>query len=162
TNANGQINGFGPSGAPDGGLTCQTPSQYAAFNTGWDGAGPAWQSLKLFDNSVDYRSTNGNTAFRANLFNSYYENLTDRTFQLPFLVLDDGSYYQGDNASWSNIGVNESGIVASESILGKNNDFEFGDSYLNSVYFTYNNGTLKGAPVVTDNAYFFFNVSPTT
>ena len=72
-----------------------------------------------------------------NLFNSYYENLTDRTFQLPFLALSDGSYFQGDNASWSNIGVNESGAVVSESLLGKSNDFEFGDSYLNSAYFTY-------------------------
>jgi hypothetical protein len=47
TNANGQPNGYGPPakgsapgtlGAPDGGLTCQTPQQYAAFNTGYAGA----------------------------------------------------------------------------------------------------------------------------
>ena len=158
TNGNGQINGFGPNGKPDGGVTCQTPQQYAAFNTGWDGAGPSWQSLKLNDNSLDFRHTNGNTSLRVNLFNSYYENLTDRTFQLPFLALSDGSYFQGDNASWSNIGVNESGAVVSESILGKSNDFEFGDSYLNSAYFTYSNGELKGAPVVSDNAYFVRDV----
>jgi hypothetical protein len=158
TNGNGQPNGFGPNGKPDGGLTCQTPQQYAAFNTGWDGAGPSWQSLKLNDNSLEFRHTNGNTSLRVNVFNSYYENLTDRTFQLPFLILSDGSYFQGDNASWSNIGVNETGAVVSEDILGKNNDFEFGDSYLNSAYFTDSNGVLKGAPVVSDNAYFLRDV----
>ncbi|HEY5339766.1 MAG TPA: TonB-dependent receptor, partial [Candidatus Aquilonibacter sp.] len=158
TNANGQPNGFGPNGKPDGGLTCQTPSQYAAFNTGWDGAGPSWQSLKLNDNSLEFRHTNGNTALRVNVFNSYYENLTDRTFQLPFLILSDGSHFPGDNASWSNVGVNETGAVVSEDILGKNNDFEFGDSYLNSAYFTYSGGNLKGAPVVSDNAYFLRDV----
>lgn len=158
TNANGQPNGYGPNGKPDGGLTCQTPSQYAAFNTGWDGAGPSWQSLKLNDNSLDFRHTNGNTTLRVNAFNSYYENLTDRTFQLPFLVLSDGNAYPGNNASWSNIGVNETGAVVSEDVLGKNNDIQFGDSYLNSAYFTYSKGDLKGAPVVSDNAYFLRDV----
>jgi outer membrane receptor for ferrienterochelin and colicin len=158
TNGNGAYNGFGPNGKPDGGLTCQTPQQYANFNTGWDGAGPSWQSLKLNDNDLQFRHTNGYTSLRVNLFNSYYENLTDRTFQLPFRVLSDGSYYQGDNASWSNIAVNESGAIVSEDLLGRNNDFEFGDTYLNNTYFTYSNGNLKGAPVISNNAYFLRDV----
>ena len=36
-NAYGAPNGTGPNGKPDGGIRCQTPQQYAAFNTGLAG-----------------------------------------------------------------------------------------------------------------------------
>lgn len=152
TNANGAPNGYGPNGKPDGGITCQTPQQYAAFNTGWDGAGPSWQSLKLNDNSFDYQYNGDHSIVRAGFFNSYYENLTDRTFQLPFITT------WGDAGSWSNIGVNETGLIASDDLLGRNNDFEFGSSYMNSTYFTYSKNELKGAPVISDNAFFLRDV----
>jgi outer membrane receptor for ferrienterochelin and colicin len=152
TNANGSPNGFGPNGKPDGGLTCQTPQQYAAFNTGWDGAGTAWQSLKLNDNTFDYRYAGAHSVLRASIFNSHYENLTDRTFQLPYFTS------AGDAGSWSNIGVNETGALASDDLLSTNNDVEFGASYLNSAYRTFSKTALKGSPVVSDNAYFLRDV----
>ncbi len=64
TNANGQPNGFGPNGKPDGGLTCQTPQQYAAFNTGYDGAGPATQRFDFADQHVAYTRTHASGTFR--------------------------------------------------------------------------------------------------
>lgn len=152
TNANGSPNGFGPNGKPDGGLTCQTPQQYAAFNTGWDGAGPSWQSLKLNDNTIDYRYAGDHSIIKASIYNSYYENLTDRTFQLPFFTAP------GDNASWSNIAANETGAIVSDDLLAKNNDFEFGSSYLNTTYFTYSDNNLKGAPVISETSYFVRDV----
>jgi outer membrane receptor for ferrienterochelin and colicin len=158
TNANGAVNGFGPNGKPDGGLTCQTPQQYAVFNTGWDGAGPSWQSFKLNDNTVDYNYDSTNSVMHFQIFNSDYSNLEDRTFQLPFLVLKNGNFFQGDNPSVNNIGVNETGALASEDLLARNNDFEFGASYMNSSYDTFKNGDLKGAPYISDNAYFIRDV----
>ncbi len=148
TNANGSPNGYGPNGQPDGGVTCQTPQQYAQFNTGWDGAGASWQSLKLFDNSVDYRLSTQRSAIRLGVFDSYYENLVDRTFMLPFFSTP------GDAGSWQNFGVNEAGTIASDDLVGRNNDFEFGTSYLNNAYFTYVKNALKGSPFVTETAYF--------
>ncbi|HLI95064.1 MAG TPA: carboxypeptidase regulatory-like domain-containing protein [Candidatus Baltobacteraceae bacterium] len=148
TNANGSPNGVGPNGQPDGGVTCQTPQQYAQFNTGWDGAGPSWQSLKLLDNSLDYRVSSQHSVMRLGVYNSYYENLVDRTFMLPFFA------QPGDAGSWQNFGVNETGAVASDDLVGRNNDVEFGASYMNSAYFTYVKNSLKGAPVVTERAYF--------
>ncbi len=68
TNANGSPNGFGPNGQTDGGITCQTPHQYAQFNTGWDGAGPSWQSVRLFDNSLDYRASLQHSVIRLELY----------------------------------------------------------------------------------------------
>jgi outer membrane receptor protein involved in Fe transport len=158
TNANGQPNGFGPNGKPDGGITCQTPQQYAAFNTGWDGAGPAWQSLKLNDNSMDYRYQTGNSVIRVGLFNSFYENLIDRTFFLPNLAPPISPFYPGNSGFWYNIAVNETGAIVSDDLLGRQNDFEFGADYMNSAYYTYINNGLIGAPVISDNAYFLRDV----
>lgn len=158
TNANGQPNGFGPNGKPDGGLTCQTPQQYASFNTGWDGAGPAWQSLKLNDNSADYRYQGTHSIVHVGLFNSFYENLIDRTFFLPNLAPPISPYYPGNSGFWYQIAVNETGAIASDDLLGRQNDFEFGASYMNSAYYTYINNGLIGAPVISDNAYFIRDV----
>lgn len=148
TNANGAPNGFGPNGLPDGGTTCQTPQQYAAFNTGWDGAGPSWQSLRLNDNTLDFNYTGERSAVHASVYNSSYANLTDRTFRLPFVTSP------GDVGSWSNIGVNETGAIADDDLLARNNDVTLGASYMNDTYFTYSKNSLKGAPVISETAYF--------
>lgn len=155
TNALGLLNGFGPNGQPDGGITCQTPSQYAAFNTGWQGAGPSWQAFHLFDNSLTYQYQTGYSVFRTTFYNSFYGNPWDRTFQLP-------NYgYPGSNASWRDTGVNESGFISSNSWLGTNNDFELGTSYMNDAYFlnqyANNDGSLSTSssdPYVNETAFF--------
>ncbi len=155
TNALGLLNGFGPTGAPDGGTTCQTPQQYAAFNTGWQGAGPAWQAFHLYDNSLTYQYQTNNSVFRTTMYNSLYDNPWDRTFQLP-------NYgYPGSNASWRDTGVNESGFISSDDLLSTNNDFELGTSYLNNAYFMTqhsNNGTSISSsssnPYAWETAFF--------
>jgi outer membrane receptor protein involved in Fe transport len=155
TNALGLLNGFGPNGQPDGGITCQTPAQYAAFNTGWQGAGPAWQAFHLYDNSLTYQYQTGYSVFRTTFYNSLYDNPWDRTFQLP-------NYgYPGSNASWRDTGVNESGFISSNSWLGTNNDFEVGTSYMNDAYFltqhANDDGSLSSSssdPYVNETAFF--------
>jgi outer membrane receptor protein involved in Fe transport len=155
TNALGLLNGFGPSGKPDGGTTCQTPGQYAAFNTGWQGAGPAWQAFHLYDNSLTYQYQTGWSVFRTTFYNSLYDNPWDRTFQLPFYT------YPGSNASWRDTGVNESGFISSDNLLSTNNDFELGMSYMNDAYFLTENGNDNGTlsqsasdPTVWETAFF--------
>ena len=129
TNALGALNGFGPNGQPDGGITCQTPSQYADFNSGWQGAGPSWQAFHLNDNSLTYAYQGDNSIIKATFYNSLYDNPWDRTFQLPFYT------YPGSNASWRDTGVNESGLLVGDEFPGPNSDFEIGTSYMNNAYF---------------------------
>ncbi len=114
------------------------PAQYAAFNTGWQGAGPAWQAFHLYDNSLTYQYQTGYSVFRTTFYNSLYDNPWDRTFQLPFYT------YPGSNASWRDTGVNESGFISSDNLLGTNNDFELGMSYMNDAYFLTQNGNDNG------------------
>ncbi len=148
TNVNGAPNGYGPGGSPDGGVTCQTPQQYAAFNTGWDGAGPSWQSLKLIDNTLAYQYSGAHAIVRASAFNSSYANIVDRRFMLPFKSAP------GDAGSVQSFGVNETGGNLSDDLLGRANDVEVGASYLNNAYFAYTDDALKGAPFATETALF--------
>jgi outer membrane receptor protein involved in Fe transport len=155
TNALGLLNGFGPNGQPDGGTTCQTPTAYANYNTGWQGAGPSWQAFHLYDNTLTYQYQTGNSVFRTTLYNSLYNNPWDRTFQLPFYT------YPGSNASWRDTGVNESGFISSDDLLSTNNDFELGTSYLNNAYFmtenSNDNGNLSNSssnPYAWETAFF--------
>ncbi len=138
TNALGLLNGFGPNGQPDGGITCQTPAMYAGYNTGWQGAGPAWQAFHLYDNSLTYAYQEPNSVITATFYNSLYNNPWDRTFQLPFYT------YPGSNASWRDEGVNESGLLVGDDFPTQNSDFEFGTSYMNNAYFLSTNGNDNG------------------
>ncbi len=138
TNALGLLNGFGPNGQPDGGTTCQTPKQYASFNTGWQGAGPAWGAFHLYDNDLTYTHQSTNSIIKANFFTSLYDIPWDRTFQLPFYS------YPGSNASWRDTGVNESGWLIGDEFPGPNSDFEIGTSYLNNAYFLTTNANHNG------------------
>jgi outer membrane receptor protein involved in Fe transport len=155
TNGLGLLNGFGPNGQPDGGTTCQTPQMYAGFNTGWQGAGPAWQAFHLYDNSLTYVYQADNSVIKATFYNSLYDNPWDRTFQLPFYT------YPGSNAAWRDTGVNESGLIVGDDFPTKNSDFELGTSYMNNAYFLTTNGNDNGVltstasnPTVWEQGYF--------
>ncbi len=143
TNALGLLNGFGPNGKPDGGISCQTPQQYAAFNTGWQGAGPSWQAFHLNDNSINFEHSGDHSIVKASFYNSLYDNPWDRTFQLPFFS------FPGSNASWRDTGVNESGAIVSDDFPGTNSDFELGTSYMNNAYFLTTNGNNNGSITTT-------------
>lgn len=146
TNALGALNGFGPNGQPDGGLTCQTPSQYAAFNTGWQGAGPAWGAFHLYDNSLNYHYSTDNSIIKAQFYTSLYDIPWDRTFQLPFYT------YPGSNASWRDTGVNESGFLIGDEFPGPNSDFEIGTTYMNNAYFLTTNAN-HGSGVTSTSSF---------
>jgi outer membrane receptor protein involved in Fe transport len=155
TNALGLLNGFGPNGQPDGGTTCQTPATYANYNTGWQGAGPAWQAFHLYDNSLKYEYQGDHSILTATFYNSLYDNPWDRTFQLPYFT------YPGSNAAWRDTGVNESGLLVGDDFPGTNSDFELGTSYMNNAYFattnSNNNGTLSSSasyPYAWESGFF--------
>jgi outer membrane receptor protein involved in Fe transport len=155
TNGLGLLNGFGPNGKPDGGVTCQSPTAYANYNTGWQGAGPSWQAFHLYDNDLTYTYQSTNSVLKANFYNSLYDNPWDRTFQLP-------NYgYPGSNASWRDTGVNESGFVIGDDFPTPLSDFEIGTSYMNNAYFQTTNSNNDGSltstasnPVAWEQGYF--------
>lgn len=130
TNANGQPNGFGPNGKPDGGITCQTPQQYAQFNTGWDGVGPAWQSFNFDDYHLRYEATPRNQDIRVDAFTNRYANTISRQWALPFIA------HPGDSpqAFLGDVQVVEAGVTADDTFRGENNDAGAGINYLNNAY----------------------------
>ncbi|HEV3155696.1 MAG TPA: TonB-dependent receptor [Candidatus Baltobacteraceae bacterium] len=130
TNANGMPNGFGPNGQPDGGQTCQTPQQYAAFNTGWDGVGPAWQTYNFNDYHVGFEAAPHNRDIRFDAYTNRYLNIISRQDALPFISQPGNSpqAFLGDEQ------VVEGGATADETFLGENNDVGAGIAYLNVAY----------------------------
>ncbi len=143
----GVPNGTGPNGQPDGGVPCQTPQQYAHFNTGFDGAGPAWQSFNFNDENLAYDGTAGRHTFTLDAYTNRYLNTVDRTFQLPYQSVP------GDQASWRNTTVSEGGAFARDNIqIGSSETFGVGYSYLNTSYEFLKNAQPRGNPVIHDTA----------
>jgi outer membrane receptor protein involved in Fe transport len=147
-NANGVANGTGPNGMPDGGVKCQTPAQYANYNTGFQGAGPSWQSFDLQDEHLrlDSRAGAGNVRFDA--YTSRYGNIVDRTYQLPFKSVP------GDNPNVRNLNEVESGFTLSDDVAGRNNEFGFGVNYINYAYLAFQNFKFSGAPIAHNQSAF--------
>ncbi|HTJ25961.1 MAG TPA: TonB-dependent receptor, partial [Candidatus Limnocylindria bacterium] len=148
TNANGQPNGFGPDGQPDGGISCQTPQQYAAFNTGYQGAGPAWQTFDFSDQHLAYERTRANGTFRADVFTDRYDDIASRQDALPFLTAPGDS----PQATLKDQLENEAGASVSYDLAGRANAVGLGVSYLNLAYdlqtSTPGNAPAGGAPIV--------------
>jgi outer membrane receptor protein involved in Fe transport len=132
TNALGKPNGFTPQGQPDGGMTCQTPAQYAQFNTGWDGFGPAWQSFNFNDYALAYEATPRNQDIRVETYTNRFLNAISRQDELPFLTVP-GSSPRG---FFGTVQAVEAGATASDTLLGDNNDAGLGVEYLNNAYQT--------------------------
>ena len=147
-NANGIPWGTGPGGLPDGGAPCQSPASYASDVTGWQGAGPAWQSFDFNDEALHFESDGAKQNLRLDVFTNRYLNTNDRTFELPFNAVP------GDNASYRNTNVVTSGGTVSDDFVGKNNDFALGLEYLNTAYNISRNGSLRGAPIVHETGEF--------
>lgn len=148
TNANGVPNGTGPNGEPDGGFPCQTPQQWAAFNAGYQGAGPSWQSFNLQDEHLGFANDTNASSLRFDLYTSRFAQTFDRTFQLPF------KSEPGDRANWRNRQVVETGAVVSDTLHLGANDVGFGYSWMNDAYSLEQKGALVGAPVTNENALF--------
>jgi hypothetical protein len=122
TNANGQPNGYGPPpkgskpgtlGPPDGGITCQTPQQFAQFNTGYSGAGTAWQSFNFGDYHLGFQIQPHDQLVRADVFTNRYLNNISRLDALPFTSVpgtSSGAFYASTN-------VAETGATFSDTFL---------------------------------------------
>ena len=152
TNANGKPNGFGPNGKPDGGLTCQTPAQYAAFNSGFQVVGPRWQSFAVDDYHLGYELAPKGADIRFDGFTNRYNNFTDRQGQLPF------NEVPGDTSADSlrNTNVAEAGATLNATRLQDNNDFGLGLTYLNTAYAISTSTNKKytlGAPTVYEDGF---------
>ncbi len=166
TNANGAskgsvigINGYGPNGKPDGGLTCQTPQQYAAFNTGFQGVGPRYQTFAVDDAHLTYESTPNGFDFRLDGFTNRYNNFQDRLGQLPFLT------EPGDTSSdkLENTNVGEAGVTATAMIVRPNNDIGIGYTYLNTAYLIQQSDPATGAaslgtPLIDESGLLFRDI----
>ena len=166
TNANGQPNGFGPPpkgsapgtlGPLDGGITCQTPQQYAAFNTGYAGAGTAWQAFNFGDYHLGFSSTPRNQIVRADVFTNRYLDTISRQYALPFISEPGDSsqaFYARDN-------VAETGATVSDTFRGRDNDFGLGYSYLNTAYdlsFATPSGGSAGTPIVNESGFVLHDI----
>jgi hypothetical protein len=139
--------GAGPNGQPDGGSPCQTPQQYAAFNTGWDGDGPAYQTFDFADEHVGYDLSRGNGTLHVDAFTDRYDNT----------VVRDPLLYLGN--SWSNKLEDENGAsIVYDLTTGRANTVGVGYTYINLVYrlasetqTTTSTTTALGAPIVHED-----------
>lgn len=155
TNANNVANGTGPSGQPDGGLRCQTPAQWATFNDGFHGAGPAWQSFNFNDYHLNLTTTAaGKFVTQLDGYSNRYLNTGDRTFALPFLAAPGDS----PGASWTNRNITTTGGTLGETLQGRQNDLGIGATYLNVAYSLERDAVLTGAPIVHETGVFLRDV----
>jgi hypothetical protein len=147
--------GTGVDGKPDGGVPCQTPQQYAHYNTGFDGAGVAWQAINFNDQHVVLESTpdDGKQDFRLDMYANRYLDTVDRTFQLP---QQPGGAYQ---PSWRNSSVVEAGaILSDDTYTAPSNRLGVGFGYLNSSYEFSRNAKPTGNPNIADADVFLRDV----
>lgn len=147
-NANNSTPGQGPGGVPDGGSVCQTPRSYANAIDGWQGAGPSWNALRSNAYGMHYETTHGENTFALNMFTNVYRDSVDRTAQLPFFAVPN------DNAQWSYEQATNSGLTASDDIVGRNNEVGFGYFWENSAYRYQQNGQEQPAPITHQTSYF--------
>ena len=120
--------GTGPDGKPDGGLSCVTPQQYANIVAGLQGGGTAWQSFTTADYNLRYDQPLGKTTLSVDGFTNRWFQLYDRTFQLPFSVIN------GDNAFNLSPSVNTTGGAIEDTLSGTANDIGVGFAYNNYAY----------------------------
>ena len=140
------------SGAPAY-VPCQTPQQFARFNTGGAGAGPAWSEFVVQDYGLKAETPFGKTNLTLDTFTNNYAQTYDRTFQLPYNTTP------GDNPNWENPRVTATGGTLSDELPGKNNDIGLGYAFYNYAYL-FPNGDASGlhlltSPVVQESATLF-------
>lgn len=164
TGTGGNAYGYGTDGVtPDGGTTCVTPQQWANLNSGWQGAGAAWQGFTNTDYQVRLDSTIGRNTLNINGYSDLYTQTYDRTWQLPYLLSAPAASATGCTPSctlvsqpfWRNSAANNTGVVGTYSMVGQDNELGVGAYY--------NNNSLRlssvGVPLPSPSAYetsFFF------
>ncbi len=106
---------------------CQTPSQFASLNAGWQGAGPAWHSFNLWYDDGELRQRIGAGTLRLDGFTTRYEDTQWRD-NLPFKT------EPGDTQKTTFESVTSTGSLLSYDVETSNNDLEGGLDYLNNAY----------------------------
>ncbi|MBV8172546.1 MAG: TonB-dependent receptor [Candidatus Eremiobacteraeota bacterium] len=165
TGTGGNAYGYGTDGVtPDGGNTCVTPSQWALINSGWQGAGPAWQAFTDSDYQVRFDEEFGKDTLNIDGFSNLYTHTYDRTSQLPYLLVPPAvpagagcnpSCTLTSNPSWYNEAVNNAGVIGTYSIVGENNEFGFGAYYNNSRSRESSVGVPQPSPGAYEDSFFF-------
>ncbi len=142
-NAFGIPNGVGRDFAPDGGVTCQTPQQYAQFNIGWQGYGPHHVTNTLSD--YDLRVDTGVRTQRLTLdtFSNSYKFYYDRSQFLPYFASP------GDTGFVLDQTVTNTGFTLSDRI-------DAGPHQIGLLYRYLNSGSsfaATGSPLQAPSAY---------
>jgi len=173
TGTGGNAYGFGTDGlTPDGGTTCVTPSQWAILNTGWQGAGPAWQAFTNQDYQVRFNANMGPNTINVDTFTDLYTHTYDRTWELPYLLVPGGTDPVTGNPNcllaapctltsnpfWYNEAINNAGVVGTYSIVGQNNEFGIGGYYDNTTTRFSTAGVDSPDPAAHETSAFFRDV----
>jgi hypothetical protein len=147
TNAYGIPQGSGRNFAPDGGVTCQTAAQYAAFNTGFAGYGPHFVTERATDYDARLSSTYGRLDVVLDAFtNSYHFDYDRLTFQ-PYFAAPGDTGFSSDQLV-VNTGVSlVSRLAAGDHDVG----FEY-RNLLNTNRFRVT-GSPVAAPVIANSTY---------
>ncbi len=124
TNFLGYPNGFDQNGNPDGGITCQTPQQYAKFNTGYELFGPLTQAERDTDTNLRLDSSTERNTVVADVYTNTY-NFADSGSGIPWAA--------SATALQENITGAETGGLITEDHLWRNNEVGVGFAYRNSV-----------------------------
>ena len=161
----GNAYGYGLDGVtPDGGTTCVTPQQWANLNSGWQGAGPAWQGFTNQDYQVKFDATFGPGTLNVNGFQDLYAHVYDRTNELPFLLVQPAtplgpgcnpSCTLASNPFWYNEAMNNAGVIGTYNIVGQQNEFGFGGYYDNTRSKFSNVGVPAPSPGAYETSAFF-------
>ncbi len=133
---------------------CQTPSQFATLNGGWQGAGPAWHAFNLWYDEADARQRIGPGTLHVDAFTTRYDDDQFR-YNLPYRKTP------GDTQKTTFNSVTSGGSLVSYDIENANNDVETGLNYLNNAY-VYRTikatSTAESDPFATESSYFLRDV----
>jgi hypothetical protein len=165
----GNAYGFGLDGlTPDGGTTCVSPQQWANINTGYQGAGPAWQGFTLHDYQLRFDTTTGKNTININGFSNLYTHVYDRTFGLPnLLVASANDPVTGNpnclpaapctltsNPFWYNEQVSNAGVIGTDSVTWQNNELGVGAYYDNTASLFHTVGFFQPSPIAHETSIF--------
>lgn len=114
---------------------CVTPQQYAGVNSGWNGAGPAFQTYNLQDYHMRLEQSNEKHDVFVDAYVDNYLHHYDRDLQLPYFNAP------GDNPGSDYEGVVNSGLTVANTFSDAHNSTGFGVYYNNAAYSFVSNGS---------------------
>ncbi|MDB5028984.1 MAG: Outer rane ferrienterochelin/colicin receptor, partial [Candidatus Eremiobacteraeota bacterium] len=110
-------------------VPCLSRADYLARYGGWNGAGPAFQTLQFNDYAAKFETKLGGGEISLNAFGNRYSQHYDRSKQLPYF------YTPGDNPTVRDTYVSNAGAILSDTFNTDRNSFAFG-AYLSTLTYT--------------------------